>query len=144
MRDEDVALMLDGLRVNSSLRRLSLGLNILTDDSLVGILEAVAEESTPRRASSLEHIELSYNLVSFGRDAMELFERLTGSWLPKEEDRLLYLHLEGNPFPLSKERHICGLEARAADSKRGLRIGATSRVHSKETFEVGDEGSEVT
>lgn len=144
LRDEDVALMLDGLRVNASLRRLSLGLNVLTDDSLVGILRAVTEEAPPRRASSLEHIELSYNLVSFGRDAVELVEQLVGSWMPLEEARLLYLHLEGNPLPLSKERYLCGLEARVADSKRGLRIGATSRVHSKEAFEVGDESSEVT
>ena len=50
LRDEDLALLLDGLRVNSSLRRLSLGLNVLTDDGLIAILGAVTEESAPQRA----------------------------------------------------------------------------------------------
>ena len=145
LRDEDLALLLDGLRVNSSLRRLSLGLNVLTDDGLIAILGAVTEESAPQRASSLEHIELGYNLVACGREATALIESITASWLPLEEDRKMFLHLEGNPLPLSKERHLCGLaEALAPDSKRGLRIGATSKINSRETFEIGDESSVVT
>ena len=135
---------MDGLRVNSSLRRLSLGLNILTDITLIDLLHNITADID--RASSLEHIEMGYNLICCGSDATMLMERLTRTWLPKEEGRKLYLHLEGNPIPLSKERRICSLaEDVAPDAKRGLRIGATSRINDPmATYEIGDEASVVT
>ncbi len=145
LRDEDAAVLMDGLRVNSSLRRLSLSLNILTDTTLVALLGAVTEDA--HRSSSLEHVELGYNLISSGREATAVIEQVMFSWLPAEKERRLCLHLEGNPIPLSKERYLCGLEeGLSPDVKGGLRIGATTRVHDPKSahFEIGDEASVMT
>jgi hypothetical protein len=144
LRDEDCNILLDGLAVNSSLRRLSLSMNILTDASLVALLEAVT--SNPDRPSRLEHIELGYNLVACGRQATDVIEDLTRSYVPAEEDRLLYVHLEGNPIALAHERWLADYSKKyAADASRGLRIGATTRAHTPASMDqLGDEMSVAT
>lgn len=124
LRDEDLEDIKHGLEVNSSLQRLALSMNIITDLGLYGLIQSA---TTNEKKGNLRDLELGYNLLVCSSSIVELLHQkiITQPYWPAknaDEERFLTLHLEGNPIPKSRERLFNSFVDKVPDATRGLRV----------------------
>ena len=118
LRDEDLDDIKLGLEVNTSLQRLALSMNIITDLGLYGLIKSVTANE---KKGNLRDLELGYNLLVCSSSIIELVHKkmVTQPFCPAEDANrtLLTLHLEGNPIPKkSREKLLSSLVERVPGS----------------------------
>lgn len=85
IRDSDLELLCSGIVVNTSLKSMYLSLNILTDYGFLDIMHALQRN----RKTSIEHIDVSNNLIAVGRDVRTFLDK----WQPPNPAKAPTLHL---------------------------------------------------
>ena len=134
LRDENLDNIGYGLEVNTSLRRLALSMNIITDLGLYGLIQSATKNE---KKGNLRDLELGYNLLVQGSIVELLHQKIVAQpYWPAEEGRYLTLP-RGNPIPKSRERLFNSFVDQAPDSKRGVRIN-----FEKASKVAGGEGEE--
>ncbi len=105
IRDADMEALCEGISVNTSLKSISLSLNILTDLGFLQLMNTIQKN----KKTCIEHIDVSNNLIALGQDVRTLLDH----WQPPNAkiSSTLHLNLIGNslvrdyPEPSRARRH---------------------------------------